>query len=104
MKNLCTSLRQHAKNLINFEKEEMLPLTTEELKSYQETKVFYIFGKRFLKKFTNDKNNRKIIDYRHCNLNFNVFNEMPVAFHNGSNYDYHSVIKELAKESHFKKE
>ena len=104
MKNLCTSLRGHAKNLINFEKKEMLLLTTEELKSYQETKVFYIFGKRFLKKFTNDKNNRKIIDHCHCNLKFNVFNEMPVAFHNGSNYDYHSVIKELAKESHFEKE
>ena len=24
--------------------------------------------------------------------------EIPVAFHNGSNYDYHFITKELAKE------
>ena len=27
MKNFCTSLREHATNLINFEKKKMLPLT-----------------------------------------------------------------------------
>ena len=26
------------------------------------------------------------------------FNEIPVVFHNGSNYDYHFIIKELANE------
>ena len=31
-----------------------------------------------------------------CNLKFNVTNEIPVVFHNGSNYDYHFIIKELA--------
>ena len=31
-----------------------------------------------------------------CNLKFHVPNEIPVAFHNGSNYDYHFTIKELA--------
>ena len=25
-------------------------------------------------------------------------NEIPVVFHKGSNYDYHSIIKELASE------
>ena len=25
-------------------------------------------------------------------------NEIPVVFHNSSNYDYHFIIKELAKE------
>ena len=25
-------------------------------------------------------------------------NEIPVVFHNGSNFDYHFIIKELAKE------
>ena len=32
------------------------------------------------------------------NLKFNVPNEIPVVFHNGSNYDYHFIIKELANE------
>ena len=29
----CTSLREQAKNIIDFEKKKMLPLTKEELKS-----------------------------------------------------------------------
>ena len=33
-----------------------------------------------------------------CNLKFHVPNEIPVIFHNGSNYDYHFIIKELANE------
>ena len=33
-----------------------------------------------------------------CNLKFNVPNEISVVFHNGSNYDYHFIIKELANE------
>ena len=33
-----------------------------------------------------------------CNLKSNVPNEIPVVFHNGSNYDYYFIIKELANE------
>ena len=33
-----------------------------------------------------------------CNLIFNLPNEIPVVFHSLSNYDYHCIIKELAKE------
>ena len=33
-----------------------------------------------------------------CNLKFNVASEVPVVFRNGSNYDYHFIIKELANE------
>ena len=32
-----------------------------------------------------------------CNLRFNVPNEIPVVFPNVSNYDYHFIIKKLAK-------
>ena len=38
----------------------MLLLTKEELKSRQDAKVRYICGKRFLKKFGNDKSNQKL--------------------------------------------
>ena len=34
MKKFCESLREHAKNIIDFEKEKMLPLSKEELKSH----------------------------------------------------------------------
>ena len=86
----------------------MLPLTKEELKSHQYAKVCYICGKRILKKFAKGKNYRKVRDHCHytgkyrgaahsiCNLKFNVPNEIPVVFYNGSNYDYHFIIKELA--------
>ena len=40
----------------------MLPLTKEELKSYQEAKVCYVCGKGILEKFAKDKNCRRIRD------------------------------------------
>ena len=33
-----------------------------------------------------------------CNLRYNIPKEIPVVFHNGSTYDYHLIIKRLAKE------
>ena len=36
--------------------------------------------------------------HRMCNLKYSVPKEIPIVFHNGSNYDYHFTIKELAKE------
>ena len=38
MKRFCASLREHPKNIIDFEKKKMLPLAKEELKSYQDAK------------------------------------------------------------------
>ena len=35
IKKFCTSLREHTKNIIDFEKKKMLPLTKEELKLYK---------------------------------------------------------------------
>ena len=37
-----------------------------------------------------------------CNLKYSVPKRIPIVFHNGSNYDYHFIIKELAEE--FKKQ
>ena len=33
-----------------------------------------------------------------CNLRYKIPNEIPVVFHNGSTYDYHFIIKNLAEE------
>ena len=66
--------------------------------------------KRILKKLSKSTNYQKVIDlcyykgeYRcagHsiCNLKFNVPNKTPEVFHNGKNYDYRFIIKELANE------
>ena len=66
MKNFCTSLREHARNVIDFEQKKMLPLTKEELKSYQDAKVCYVCEKKkLLKQFAKDKNYRKARDHCH---------------------------------------
>ena len=33
-----------------------------------------------------------------CNLRYKIPREIPVVFHNGSAYDYHFIIKQLAEE------
>ena len=50
MKKFCTSLREHAKNVIDFEKKKMLLLTKKKLKSHQGAKVCYVCGKKNFKK------------------------------------------------------
>ena len=45
MKKFCTLLREHAKNIIDFEKKNMLPFKVE-LKSYQDANVCYICSKK----------------------------------------------------------
>ena len=63
MKKFCKSLQEHAKNVIDFEKKEMLPLTKEEVKSQQDTKVCYICQKRILKKVSKSKHYPKVRDH-----------------------------------------
>ena len=56
MKTFYTSLREYAKNIIDFEKKKMLLLTKEKLKSHQHAKVCYICGRKILKKLYKCKN------------------------------------------------
>ena len=91
----------------------MIPLTDNENKYYEEQKECYICQKEFCC----DKNQKmkfklykKVRDHCHytgkfrgaahsiCNLNYKVPQEIPVKIHNGSKYDYHFIIKELAEE------
>ena len=92
MKKFSESLREHTKSIIDFEKKKMLPLTKEELKSYQDAKVCYICVKRISQKLPKNKNYQKVRDHCHytgkykdpansiCTLKFNVTNEIPVFF------------------------
>ena len=62
----------------------MVPLTIEELKSYQDTKVrdhCHYTGKY------------RSAAYSICKLKINVLKEIPAVFHKGSNSDHHFVIK-----------
>ena len=86
----------------------MILLTKKEEKKHNKQKVWYICKKRI----TTDDNNKKyhkVKDHCHytgkyrgaahdiCNLRYKVPKEIPVVFHNGSTYDYHFIIKELAE-------
>ena len=66
--------------------------------------------KKPLKKIVNDKNYRKFRDHFYfigrsigvahsiCDLKLIVPNEVPVVFHDSSDYDYHFITKQLANE------
>ena len=97
MRTFCESLREHAKNIIDFEKNKMLLLAKEELKPYQDTRVFYVCGKKIFEKLPKSLHYQKVRDHcpylgkykgaTHsiCNFKSNVLNETPVFFHNRSN-------------------
>ena len=111
MKNLCIDLKEHATKITNFEKKEMISLTKEEKKIHRKKKVCYICKKQFSS--DDDDNEKSYIVRDHChytgkyrgaphniiNLRYETPKEIPVVFHNGSTYDYHFIIKELADES-----
>ena len=65
MKKFCTTLREHATYILNYEKKEMLPLTKEELKLYQYTRNCYICGKGIFQKLTKSRIYRKVKDHCH---------------------------------------
>ena len=86
----------------------MIPLTKKEERMHNKQKVCYICKKGF----STDDNNKKyhkVRDHCHytgkyrgaahntCNLRYKTPKEIPVVFHNGSTYDYHFKIKELAE-------
>ena len=74
--------------------------------SLMKIKNFATYAKR---RFTKN-NNRKKRDHCHftgkyevsahnrCNMNYKISKIIPIVFHNGSRYDYHFIVNELAKE------
>ena len=64
IKKFCTYLREHATNVINFEK-KMLPLTKKRAKITPVCDRMLHLWKNILKKFVNDKNYHKVRDHCH---------------------------------------
>ena len=114
MKKFCELLREHAIKIFNFKNKKMELLTKEQQELYKNAKIWYICKEKFENKHLKDRKYRKIRDHCHytgeyrgaahslCNLKYKVLKKVPIVFHNGSNYDYHFIIKELAEE--FKKQ
>ena len=113
MEKFCELLRKPSmKN--NFKKKKMKLFTKEQQESYANAKTCYICKEKFENKYFKDKKYRNVSDHSHypgeyrraahsiCNLKYGVPKKIPIVFHNGSNYDYNYIIKELEEE--FKKQ
>ena len=112
MKKFCKSLREIAMEIISAKEKPMIPLTDDENNQYEMQEFCHTCNERFC----NDEgdevyiNRRKVRYHDHytgkyrgaahseCNLKYSVQKIIPVLSHNGSNYDYHFIIRELAKE------
>ena len=104
MKMFYKDLKDHEKRIINHKKKSIIPLTKDEEDSYNKDTICHIC----LKEFDNDKD--KVRDYCYftgryrgaahndCSLRHKIPKNIPIGFHNGSMYDYHFLIKELAEE------
>ena len=109
MKIFRKNLKDQAMNIINYEKKEMIPLTNEEKETHENQKICYICKKEFSTD-NKDKKYHTVRDHCHytgkyrgaahsnCNLNYKIPKEIQVVFHNGSTYDYHFIIKQLARQ------
>ena len=113
MKIFCEGLKDQAMKIINYEEKEMIPLTNEEIEFYENQEICHICEKEFCTDKDNKKEfklKQKVRDHCHytgkyrgaahsiCNLRYKISKEIPVVFHNGSTYDYHFIIKQLARE------
>ena len=112
IEKFCKDVKELAIKISNYREQEMILLTDEEIEFYKRQKVCHIYKKEFCndEKKKEFKLYQKVRDHCHytrkfrgaahsiCNLKYKVPKEIPVVFHNGSIYDYHFIIKQLAEE------
>ena len=96
--------------IINFKKKKMKLLTKEQQESYKNAKICYICKEQFRNKYVKDKKYPQVRDHCHytgdyrgvvysiCDSEHSVPKQILTALHNGSNNDYHFLIKELGEE------
>ena len=110
IEKLCKKLKEHTMKIINYEEKEVIPLTAEENKSYEEQEACHICKERFCpdKSYESYKNRKKVKDHCHytgkfrgaahsiCNLRYKVPENIPIIIHN-DNYGTHFIINQLAK-------
>ena len=110
MTKFCEFLREHAMKIIDFEKKKMKLLPKEQQEPCEHSKICDICKEKFENKYLKDKEYGKVRDHFQYagvyggaghsiyNLQYSMPKKISVVFRNGSNYDYHFIIKELAKE------
>ena len=105
----CKELRNIAQVILNTDTKSMQPLSKKEQKAYDNAKYCHICKKVWGK----HKNHKKVRDHdhytgkirgaahsilRYSNLRYSTQIDVPVIFHNRSNYDFNLLIEEFAKE------
>ena len=102
----CKEIRAIAYKKISFSKSKMVEYTLIEQKQHENATYCHICEKVF----GDNKKHRKVRDHDHytgkyrgaaysiCNLRYSTQKDIPVLFHNGSNYDFNLIITELAEE------
>ena len=113
IKRFCSNLKELGTKICNYEEKEMIPLADKI--SYMKSKKNVTYVKKgfvmikmkqrnlnYTKKLEIiviiQGNLEELASHSICNLNYKVPQEIPVAIHNGSTYDYHFLIKELVEE------
>ena len=109
LRRFCKDLKDHAIKIIDCKKKDMIPLTKEEKDNYNKQNLCHICKKEFNNDMTESSSLEcKVRDHCHftgkyggaahntCNLRYKIPKNIPVIFHNGSTYDYHFIIRELA--------
>ena len=92
-------------------KKKMIPFTENEKKKHEKQNKCYICEKKFTTDDDDDKkHDDQVRDHCHytgkyrdaahsiCNFRYNTTREISPIGHHASTYDYHLIIKELAKE------
>ena len=116
---LCKKSKDHALTIINCEKKEMIPLSEEENKPYEEQEACHLCKIKFCLDDSDeidendgtDENDEKFKKYQKvkddchytgnahsiCNLKYKVPKNIPIIIHNAG-YDTHFIINQLAEE------
>ena len=112
MNKLSKDLLKIGKKIINEEKKDTIPLTDDQKIKQEKSTHRYLCNQSFNtnKQSKYYKNYKKVRDHCNytgiyrgaahylCNLKNQVQKDIPVIIHNGSNYDFHLLIKDLANE------
>ena len=80
-------------------------LRKEQKESYENAKLCYICEEKIENKYLKDEKYCKVSEHCYCtgaghsicNRKYNASKNIPIIFHNGSNYYYNFIIKVLAK-------
>ena len=110
---LCKELREIGEELFDTEENPMIPLTPEQKRFHNNAKRCHICQSQFYSEdhvSVKSTNYRKVKDHDHytgiyrgaahsiCNLRYSTQRDIFVVIHNGTNYDFHLIIKELNEE------